>query len=259
MSRRRRERDEGPLISTQAMRAAAALLTGAAITLLLAAAVLWMTRQPLFDLRRIELQAAGPGGLRHVSAHAVRAAVNGRLRGNFFTLRLDEARRVFEMVPWVAGVSIRRVWPDRLVVTLTEHRAIGVWEDGRLLSDTGRLFIANVAEAELNGPLPNFDGPPALAAEAARRYPQFSTQLAEIGLGVEAVEVSERASWVVLTDSGSRIELGRDEPAGELDRRLTALVHHYPTIVAHLARPPVRIDVRYPQAIAATPEPRKKP
>ena len=39
------------------------------------------------------------------------------------------------------------------VVTLTEHRALGVWSDGRLLSDAGILFVANAAFNNLGRPL----------------------------------------------------------------------------------------------------------
>ena len=47
------------------------------------------------------------------------------------------------------------MWPDRLLVTLTEHRALGVWEDGRLLSDRGELFVANPMR-QIYGQLPEF-------------------------------------------------------------------------------------------------------
>lgn len=234
-----------------AMQWAARALFAAALTLAAGGAALWLAQRPWFDLRRIEVR----GDLQHVSGTAIRAAVAGRLRGNFFTMRLDEARRVFESVPWVAAASVRRAWPDRLVVTLTEHRALGIWGDGRLLSDQGRLFVANVAEAELYGPLPAFDGPAAFAAEAARRFYEFSALLAPLALKIEAVRVSERAAWSLATSAqgaaGPRFDLGRDDPPGRLAERLEAIVAHYPRVVARFDGPPARIDARYPNGFAA--------
>jgi len=58
-----------------------------------------------------------------------RAAISGHLTGNYFTIRLDRARQAFETLPWVAQASVRRIWPNRLRVTLTEHRALGQWSD----------------------------------------------------------------------------------------------------------------------------------
>jgi cell division protein FtsQ len=156
----------------------------------------------------------------------------------------------------VANASVRRVWPDRLVVTLTEHRALGVWSDGRLLSDAGVLFVANAAEAEIYGPLPEFDGPPQFAAEAARRYYRLAAQLAPLALRIEGLQVSDRASWSLRASAGERdvqIHLGRDDPAGALDARVALAAAHYPVVVGKFGAPPARLDLRYPNGFAATP------
>lgn len=254
-----REREPAPMFSTGALQVAASLMLAAATLLLVAGVAAWIAKRPWFDIRHIELRATDGGALRHVNAGAIRAALIGRLRGNFFTMKLDEARRLFESVPWVAAVSVRRIWPDRLVVSVAEHRAIGIWDDGRLLADSGRLFVANVAEAEVFGPLPQFDGPARLAADLARRFPLFTTRLAPLGMQIDALEVSDRASWTLHTDTGQRIELGRDDPPGRLDERLAMIVTHYPTVVAQLKDPPLRIDARYPQGFAVATAAHKKP
>ncbi len=228
----------------------ARLCFGLALLTLAGTAVAWVAQRPAFEFKRIEVYGSD-GELQHVSAAAVRSAVAGRLAGNFFTMRLDDARRAFETVPWVAGASVRRVWPNRLVVTLTEHRALGVWNDGRVLSDEGRLFIANAAEAEIYGPLVEFDGPPQLAPEAARRYYEFAAALAGLSLQIESIDISERASWAIDIAGGQRIELGRDDPPGALAARLALIGASYPLMLAKFGAPPSRIDARYPNGLAA--------
>jgi cell division protein FtsQ len=227
---------------------AAAALAGAAVALLLGAAALWVAQRPVFDFERIEVQ----GDLRHVSRASVRAALAGRLRGNYFTLSLDEARSAFESVPWVAAASVRRVWPDRLRVTLTEHRALGVWNDGRLLSEAGVLFTANPAEAEVYGVLVDFTGPARFAPQAAGRYREFAGALASLSLEVAAVQVSERASWSLRTTEAQVFELGRDEPVGRVSERLRRVAASYPLVVAQLNAAPTRIDARYSNGFAAS-------
>jgi len=246
-----------PPLSTRTLQRLAALLVAVAAIVLLAGAGIWFVQRPWFDLRQIDLRAADGGGLRHVNANAVRAALLGRLSGNFFTLDLDRARRVFESVPWVAAVSVRRGWPDRLLVTVTEHRAIAVWDDGRLLSDHGLLFVANLAEAEVAGPLPAVDSPERLAAEVARRLPRFAADLAALGMLLEAVEVSDRGGWTLRADSGLTIELGRDEPSGRIDERLARVVGHLRTATAQVGADLQRIDARYPQGFAVAAARRK--
>jgi cell division protein FtsQ len=232
------------------MELAARLCFGLALLVAAGTAVAWVAQRPAFDFRRIEVRGSD-GELQHVSQAALRTAVAGRLKGNFFTMRLEDARRVFETVPWVAGASVRRVWPNRLVVTLTEHRALGLWSDGRLLSDEGRLFVANVAEAEVYGPLIEFDGPPQLAPEAVRRFFEFAAVLAPLSIEIGRVAVSERASWSLESNAGQRIELGRDDPPGQLRERLLLIDASYPLMLAKFGAPPSRIDARYPNGIAA--------
>jgi cell division protein FtsQ len=230
----------------------AALLLVIAVALAAGAALTWVAQRPVFALKGIDVR----GDLQHVTAASIRAAIAGRLKGNYFTMRLDDTRRLLETVPWVARVSVRRIWPNRLQVKLTEHRALGTWDDGRLLSDGGELFVANAAEAEIHGPLPAFSGPAAVAREVARRYYEFSALLAPLALVVDGVDVSERRAWSLrVTGPGlaaGRIELGRDAPVS-LSVRLEQLIAAYPMVVAHLGGPPARIDARYPNGFAASP------
>jgi len=208
----------------------------------------WLAQRPRFDFHRIEVA----GDLRHVSRAAIRGAIAGRLAGNFFTMRLGDARAVFETLPWVASASVRRVWPNRLVVTLVERRALGIWSDGRVLSDAGVLFYANPGEAELDGPQVEFSGPPRLAADAVEKLRDFRAALGAMPATVVAIDISDRASWTLRTSAGQAVDLGRDDPPGSVQARLATIVASYPTVVAQLSGPPTRIDARYSNGFAAT-------
>lgn len=240
-------------MSVRAMNSLAVLLTLLAAMIVLGGAARWLAARPTFTLRAIEVR----GDLQHVTSASLRAAVSGRLKGSYFTMQLDETRRVLEGVPWVAHASVRRVWPDRLRITLVEHRALGVWEDGRLLSDDGQLFVANAAEAEIHGRLPVFDGPDAVAQDAARNYYGFAAQLAPLGMTITAIDVSDRRSWTVRAVGGDgstiTLELGRDADAAPLDDKMAQVVAALPMVAARVGGTPQRIDARYPSALAASP------
>jgi cell division protein FtsQ len=223
------------------------MLVAAAVLVAGAAAVLWAAQRPRFDFHRIEVT----GDLRHVSRAALRGAIAGHLSGTFFTMRLAQARAAFEAIPWIAGVSVRRVWPDRLVVQVVERRAVGVWNDGRVLADDGQLFNGNPAEAELDGARLEFSGPPRFAADAAAKLAGFEHALAAMQASLAAVEISERASWTVHTAAGQAVELGRDDPPGSVQARLDAVAAGYARVVAQLDGAPARIDARYDNGFAA--------
>lgn len=239
------------MIPTRLLDLAAGVFAAATVLVVAGGALLWVARQPVFAIRTVEVR----GDLQHVTAAAVRTALKGRVGGTYFTAPLEQVRQAAESMPWVAQASVRRMWPDRLRITLREHRALGVWNDGRLLSDDGRLFVANPAEAEISGPLPEFSGPDSAAPEAARRYYDFAARLAPLGLKIEEVAVSERASWSV-TASGEdsptlRIELGRDGAPAAVTEQLDTLVAFYPAVVARLGGPPARLDARHSNGFAA--------
>ena len=239
-------------MSVRLMNSLAVLFATFAALVVIGGVVLWFAQRPYFALRGIEI----PGDLQHVTSASVRARIAGRLKGNFFTMRIDETRRLLESVPWVAQASVRRVWPNRLVVTLHEHRALGVWHDGRLLSDTGELFVANPAEAEIHGALPAFEGPEAVAHDAARRFYEFAAMVAPLGMKVEAIDVSERRSWSVdvagMDGAATRFELGRETEPMALNDRLAQIVAAYPMVAARVGGVPQRIDTRYPNGLAAS-------
>lgn len=239
-------------MTVRVMNSLAVLFATFAALIVVGGALFWLAQRPYFALRAIEVR----GELQHVTSASVRTAIAGRLKGNYFTMRLDETRRVLESVPWVAHASVRRVWPDRLQVTLVEHRALGVWSDGRLLSDAGELFVANPAEAEIHGALPAFEGPASVARDAARRYYEFAALLAPLGMRIASIDVTERRSWAldVAGNDGSatRLELGREIEAAPLHDRLAQIVAAYPMVAARVGGAPQSIDARYPNGLAAT-------
>jgi cell division protein FtsQ len=243
--RRQRERTGGQALGR--LRWITRTLLAGAVLLAAAAVILWAAQRPRFDFRRIEVL----GDLHHVSRATIRAAIAGRLAGNFFTMRLAESRTAFETIPWVASASVRRVWPDRLVVQVVERRALGVWSDGRVLSDAGQLFDGNPDEAELDGAQIEFSGPAHFAAEAVEKLRAFSASLEAIQASVSAIEISDRASWTIRTSAGQTLDLGRDEPPGSVQGRLAAVVTSYPSVVAQLSGPPLHIDARYNNGFAA--------
>jgi len=67
--------------------------------------------------------------------------------------------------------------------------------------------------------------------------------------------VSDARSWTLQASgpgvSSTALELGRDDPPGTLQRRMSDVVASYPMMAAHVGGPPARIDARYANGIAA--------
>ncbi len=215
-----------------------------------ASGVWWLAQRPMFTLRTIRIESIEHDELKHVNHLTLRNNALGRIKGNFFTTNLDAVRQAFESVPWVRRATVRREWPDQLIVALEEHEALGTWgEDGSLLSTKGEVFTANLAEAEEDHPLPAFEGPQGSEKEVLSRYGELRNWFAAIKLVPQALSLSGRYAWTVKLDNGMSVALGREQTAATLKERVDRLTGIYPQLVAHLPEIDT-IDMRYQNGLA---------
>lgn len=210
----------------------------------------WVAQRPMFALKVIRIEGA-EAQLRHIDRSTVRATALPRIRGNFFTANLDTVRLAFESVPWVRKASVRREWPNQLIVALEEHVPLGTWgDDGRLLSEKGDIFTVNLAEAEDDRALLEFDGPDGSEREVVARFRELHDWFAPINLAPESVHLSGRYAWSVKLNNGMTVELGREQNMTTMRERVHRLVGIYPQLVARLQDRIESVDMRYPNGLA---------
>jgi cell division protein FtsQ len=229
---------------------ALAMLAAAAA---IAAGSAWLVRQSWFAFRDVVVTAP----LARASGAHLEAVVRGGLAGTFFTLDLDRAQSALAAVPWVRGVALRRQWPARLEIEISEHAPLARWNDSGLVGADGEVFVA-----DWNGELPQFSGPEGQSAAMAARYRAWSELLAPLGLSVDELSLSRRGGWRIAA-AGSQgtltLELGREDPDGRLARFVAA---HDRTIGAlvRAGRAIERVDLRYRNGFAVrVPDFREKP
>lgn len=233
------------------LNATANALLGLVVIALLGSGVWWLAQRPMFTLKAITVEGQPSAPLRHVSVSMIRSAALPHMKGNFFTTNLDAVRSAFESLPWVRRASVRREWPNRLVVTLQEHEALGTWGDaGQLLSRNGDVFTANLAEAEDEGDLPEFSGPDGSEKEVLARYRDLTQWLSPLHVTPDAVQLSGRYAWTVRLNNGVTVELGREQTKDTLRTRVARLVAVYPQLVARLQDRIENVDLRYPNGLA---------
>jgi len=213
-------------------------LLGLGLLLLVIGVLSYVLRLPAFALRTVQLD----GAPRQVDMAQLRTAARNSLRGNFFTVDLDQARRIFEQLPWVRSVSVRRHFPWQLDVSLEEHKALARWNAKELVNPQGEVFAAPDAEA-----LPEFTGPNDAAGEVVQRYTRFSEQLAPLGLGITQVNLSPRHAWQLRLSDGTVLELGREQ----MEERLARFAASYSQSLAAMNFQAKYVDLRYRNGFAA--------
>jgi cell division protein FtsQ len=214
----------------------AGILAGLLLLAACLGALYWLLLPERFPVSQVELK----GNLKHTTQAEIEAALP-RVAGNFFAADLAEVRAGVERLPWVRRVAVRRVWPDRLEVSVEEHVALARWGDDALVNTHGERFAAKTREA-----LPSFIGPGGTAAEVTRRYRRFAEIVAPLGTGVERVVLSPRHAWQLRLGNGLHLMLGRDADLAEA--RLKKFVEAYPPTVA--GKKHEYVDLRYPNGFA---------
>lgn len=235
--------DEPRLLNT-----ASNALFALALVLVAYAAGTVLAQSPAFALRSIRVQ----GDLDHVSRGQIVEALQGRVRGTFFTVDVEAIRSMFQTIPWVRRAEVRRRWPDRLEVKLEEHVVLARWgqgPEGRLVNLYGEVFSGRVA-AGRDAELPQFAGPAGSEHEVARRYALFRELLAPLSLEPRTVVLSQRQSWQARLSNGLTVQLGRDSAKDPVHERLARFVEVYPHTLGRMSRRFDYVDLRYPNGFA---------
>lgn len=235
-------------LDVRMMRAGASVLFALGALLLAAVLVLWAMRAPVFTIQRVALD----GELYHNSATTVRSAAMPKLAGSYFSIDLREAQQAFQSVPWVRRALVRRVWPNRLAVTLEEHRPAAFWQrdeaEDALVNTYGEVFEVNLGDVE-GDDLPRLRGPEGTSAQLLAMHRELAPVLEPLHGRLELLSQSVRGSWQARFASRTVVDLGRGS-ADEVLTRARRYAGTLPQLTARYDRPVDRADLRHRDSYA---------
>lgn len=178
------------------------------------------------------------------------------LQGGFFSLDLEQTRLACERLPWVRQATVRRLWPNRLLIEIDEHVPAAAWNGQEILSVEGERFPVRPWDS-----LPRVHAPEGFERQIALRLNEFQRLLSPAGWQIASLQVSPRGAWRLVVQAATparrqalmslgaaprvSLELGRDRHAERMKRFLT----FYDAAAAHLG-PVSQIDLRYPNGFA---------
>lgn len=219
--------------------------------------VVWLAQQPAFVLRSVVVTAShSEQGLRHVSEADIRQALETGLVTHTFHSSLQPAAQQLAAHPWVRQVTLRRAWPNRLLIRIEEHQPIAAWSDGRLLNQQGELFVGEKtaaledAETLYQCRLVDLTGPLGSHQRVLGRALATETLLAQHGRRLEAVSLTAQASWSIRLDEDLLVLLGREDLSTDWQVRLGQAMESLPRLdhwldQSNSADALSRVDLRY--------------
>lgn len=233
-----------------------------AVSALVLSALIWVMRLPYFVVQTVQIEEVNNQPLVYVTPSTVSATIAGRLKGNFFTINLDESRALLETAPWVRRVQVKRVWPNTLQVKIEEHQPLAYWNESAMINTWGEPFAANEAVLVEGTQLPQLNGPEDSVRLVVQRYGDVTQWLSPLGSSIQQLSLSPRYAWEVVLSDGFTLQLGRDPAADIADlhgtlgaedfaKRLERFVQAWPTLIERVdGRVIQRADLRYSNGFA---------
>lgn len=184
------------------------------------------------------------GSFEHVKRSELESIISGAMSGGFFLLDVSRIQAALKRLEWVSAVTVRRVWPDVLVIKIEEHVPFARWGTSKLISQQGELFAPQLEES-LPG-LPQIDAEARFAADVMQHFRQISELLHGEAV-VARLRRNARSGWTIWLASGVRIELGNIRVMERL-ARASLLLNHFAGRRAMLDV----IDARYSGGVAVS-------
>ncbi len=184
------------------------------------------------------------GALNFVSEAAIKEAVSRFVSDSLVALDLAQLKTGLEMQPWINEVSVRREWPDRLIIHVQEEQPIARWGAGQLLNQQGQIFSPQDDVAQLQ--LPQLTGPSQSEENVMRQYLQFNQLLYPLGVRIRDLALNDRGAWTMTLTNGVVVRLGKDAVLERLRRLVAFLESEYSSRLGSFAS----LDLRYTNGIA---------
>jgi len=198
------------------------------LTIAGAAVGIYQLNQVLTDEEQVPLaELSVKGELQYTAREEVRQALTAEPLGSFFTADVDNLRRKVELLPWIQKVSIRKVWPDKLSVYVTEHKPVAMWNGDRLINQHEEVFRADIEQ--LKGTLPQLFGPENAVKETWEEFNRVQQMLAVNGFQVKALRLTERFAVSIVLAQGIEVKLGREATL----ERIKRFIDVFPSILEH--------------------------
>ncbi|OOF36017.1 cell division protein FtsQ/DivIB [Rodentibacter heidelbergensis] len=168
----------------------------------------------------------------------------GTLKG-FWGQDVKSIQTQLETLPWVKGAVVRKIWPNRLSIWLTEYTPVAIWNKTEFVTKDGTVFQLPMDRLK-NQTLPYLGGPDYQSSKVLEAWNQIYSDFKAKNLNVKGVTIDDRGAWQVTLDNDIVLKLGRGEWQSKLERFVTI----YPQIEVSENKRIDYVDLRYKSGAA---------
>jgi cell division protein FtsQ len=183
-------------------------------------------------------------GAQHLNQQELQHELVPFVRKGFFGVEVAAIKDQLLQLPWVADVSVQRIWPNEVTIHITERQPIAHWNGNSLLSSKGEIFTPGADSYRES--LPEFIGPTGEQAQLLEYYQKINLLLTPLHFKVARLELTAYQTWNIVFDTGVKVNVGYKDVL----TRLSHFVKVYPKIIGERAAQVEYIDLRYQDGLA---------
>ena len=184
------------------------------------------------------------GELAQASKADFERTVEPLLAPGLLRIDVEALRRAALAIAWVREVTVRRVWPDGLDISVIERRAVARWASGGYLEHDGSHFSPG-SGVGLDS-LPVLAGPRGMQRRVLELHTTLQRVLAPLGIPLVATELTPRGVLHATLHGGPRLVMRPETVERDAGLYVRTIAH---AMADHLHEID-RIDFRYPNGFA---------
>lgn len=200
---------------------------------------LYLADPQRFPITTVKISA----NYQHITRQELETVLASYLNASFFSLSVRGLNKDLHALNWSDQVSIERIWPDTVKITLVEKEPVAIW-NGSLMTAEGELLNASKDESETM--LPRLNGPDNQQTDVLQIYQKLSKLLATYGLHAAGLQLRDNQAWELFLTNGILLRLGKRD----LEKRLQRFCRAYPVVFADKPEQLASVDLRYARGMA---------
>ncbi len=183
------------------------------------------------------------GSFEYLDQGEVEKTLQAYIGQGFFSFDIHQLQRSLHAKPWTDTVSVRRVWPDKIRVTITEKKPVARWDENHLLSDRARVYQADAGDF-MHLPLVHSDSHS--PQRVLHQFYRLELRFAAVDERLLALRVDSRGALDIELINGLEIKIGR----ADIERKIERLVSIYAEQILPRREQIQRLDLRYSNGFA---------
>lgn len=209
-----------------------------------------LLRPGYFTIESIHIE----GNQYKIDARTIERLAWRNVNGNYFSVDLHLIEKNLEKIPGVYAVTVRRIWPGALQISITESERLAKWSESQAEKSLPAIEeLINLPPGRNLTRIPELSGPAGERETIFQTYMEIDRRLWPLGMEIIAIDLTRSGDWTFSistspldVDARFILIIGRQDPIVKVSDFLEV----YEVALRSQADAISAIDLRYPSGMA---------